>query len=242
MRIIDVAASLGPKATRGRWFREPGELLGYMDRYGLTDAVVWNTAAASDPIAGNREIDRIAKENPRLRPAHFVDAPDDPASIEAALAESRPVAVRLMPNSQRLILDPFYCGDLFEVLDALRMPVILPQGEFEYRDLPALLGAFKRVKLILLRQGFRNARAIFPLMERAENVYFDISTMADTGMLDQLVGQYGAERLLFSSGLPEFEPSGPLGLVAYARISEGDKGRIFAGNWLRVEEEIAWRR
>jgi len=242
MRIIDIAATLGAKPTRRRCFREPNELLSFMNSYGLTDAVAWHTLAGGDPVAGNRLMDEIATANPRIRAAHFVDAPDCAEPIERRLKAQRPAAVRLLPNAQNLILDPFYCGELFEVLDALHMPVILPQDEFNYRDLPTLLGTFKRVKLILLRQGFRSSRMIFPLMEKAENVYFDTSNMVDTGLLDQLVARFGADRLLFASGLPEYEPSGALGLVAYARISDGDKQKIFADNWLRVEGEIAWPR
>jgi predicted TIM-barrel fold metal-dependent hydrolase len=84
------------------------------------------------------------------------------------------------------------------------------------------------------------ARVTYSLLRKTENVYFDISTMDDAGLLDELVNKFGSDRFLFSSGLPQFEPSGPLGLIKYARIPDSDKEKIFGGNWLKLEADTKW--
>ncbi|MDF2686235.1 MAG: hypothetical protein K0S55_1416 [Clostridia bacterium] len=247
MNIIDIAAAIGPMVTRGRAFKEAAELLNYMDEYNLTQAVAYHTYAKNDPAVGNNLIFEMAKKsNGRIRHCFVIDPPLDSNNLPSAdafikeLSIVRPAAVRLFPHSQKLPLDPFYCGEIFEIFDALEIPVILESGEYSFTELPALLKEFKKVKLVLLRPGLNMARVTYSLLRKTENVYFDISTMDDAGLLDELVNKFGAERFLFSSGLPQFEPSGPLGLVKYARISDGDKEKILGINWLKMEADTKW--
>lgn len=247
MRIIDIAAAIGPFVTRGRVFKQPQELMAYMDEYGLSDAVAYHTYAKNDLKSGNASISEMAdKSNNRIHPCYVIDPPIDSNNLPKAdifikeLSLAHPAAVRIFPNSQKLPLDPFFCGDIFEIFDTLEIPVLLESGEYNFNDLPPLINEFKKVKIVLLRPGLNMSRVTYTLLRKAKNVYFDISTMDDAGLLDELVNKFGAERFLFSSGLPQYEPSGPLGLVKYARISDNDKEKILGKNWLEMEASTRW--
>ena len=52
-------------------------------------------------------------------------------------------------------------------------------------------------------------------------------TTVTRGMIEFLVAEIGADRVLYGSDLPMRDPSPQLGWVAYARISEEDKKENF---------------
>ena len=96
------------------------------------------------------------------------------------------------------------------------------------------------VPFILLRHGDRRTHTIFPILRQLNNVYFEIGTMCDYVEIEQIVSRFGSERLLFGSGLPMFEPSGPLGMVHYALISQEDRENIAHRNFERLEGDIRY--
>lgn len=238
--IIDIAAALGPLSAKGRMFRAADEMLAFMDEYGIDGAVAYATRALADPAEGNRLMDAwAAGSGGRIQACHYVDAPDA-LMLEKSLKASRPACVRLLPKTQQYSLNPFYCGEVFEVLDALRIPVLLPEGEVDYEALPGFFSAFRYVPVVLLRQGVHHSRLLTPLLKAFDNLYLDTSNMVDAGLLDMYADKFGAHRLLFSSGMPQLEPCGALGLVLYANISQADKALILGGNWTELEGAIRW--
>ena len=54
------------------------------------------------------------------------------------------------------------------------------------------------------------------------------------GKLEALVGVLGAHRIFFATGYPNANPGAALGLLADARISDGEKQGIFQRNAVRL--------
>jgi predicted TIM-barrel fold metal-dependent hydrolase len=70
---------------------------------------------------------------------------------------------------------------------------------------------------------------------QADNLYLDLTgSIKGYGMLERMVGQVGAERILFGTDSTFIEPSGTLGLVLGARISDEEKRQMLGGNARRV--------
>lgn len=248
MRIIDIGAMLGwLPDQRERQLPNPEDLLAYMDRHCLTDAVVYHTDACRDTVIGNAETSAICQKYDRLRACYVIDPPldsntcGDADQLTKYLCENRPVAVRMFPKSQKVPFNTFYCGDILEVLQDLRMPLLMNVGEYTYEEVAEVAQNFPELRLVLLRPGLNRSRVTFPLLRKTKNVYFDISVMLDTGLLTEVVSKFGPERFLYSSCLPNFEPAGPLGLVMYADITDADRRAILAENWLALENGIAWK-
>ena len=67
------------------------------------------------------------------------------------------------------------------------------------------------------------------------NVYLETcSTFRTPGVIEQLVEEAGAERVLFGSDVPLMDPRAQLGKILTADISDDDKRLILGGNARRL--------
>ena len=247
MKIIDINAGLGI-ALKSRRYTDESGLIRYLDGYRIESAVTWNGAADRHPEAGNAEMLAIsARSGGRLLPCMLLEPALDSLGLPgegdviARLRQSAPAAVRVVNGADpKLWLDKFYAQDILRPLNETRMPLIISgdYGPDLLHALPEMAEAFPDVPLILLRHGLNQFRTIQPLLKYTKSVYFDMSTMLDAGGIEEIVRKFGSERLLFGSGLPQFVPSGALGLLMYTDISEADRENIAHANFERLEGGI----
>lgn len=69
-----------------------------------------------------------------------------------------------------------------------------------------------------------------PLIEKYDNLYLDISRYELDGGIPDFCQKYSAERLLFGTGFPQYNPGGPILTLAQADISTMDREKIASGN------------
>lgn len=246
MQITDINCMMGVWPSRQRHYKDICDLLLDLDRYRFSDCVAFHSMSFWSPEKGNLLIKQVSeKSSGRIKPCYILQPnlgnSGVPSEMElyVRLKKEKPVAVRLYPNSKQFRADHFYCGELLEIINELKLPVIFEADQTPaYEYLPVLAKSYSRIKFIILRRGFRESGYIIPLLKKLNNVYFDTSIMVDTGIIEEIVNKYGSERLLFGSGLPFFPPEGALSLILYARIGNKDRENILFGNWLKIEEEI----
>jgi uncharacterized protein len=246
MKIIDVNTMLGPWPYPMRYHDAAG-LFDYMDDYRITSAVVYHSAAQMTPWQYNEEISKIAGcSGGRIQACHVLDPMLDEksepgtGSLIERLKTIRPSAVRMLPNTQKYPLNRFFCGHILEILDELRMPLLLDADEVPaFADIPALAMDFPNMPIVILRYYFNSSRSITPLLKKLKNVYIDVNIMIDTGYLEELVNERcGSEKLMLGSGLPYHVPAGGLSMVLYSRIDEYHKENILYANWERLQGGI----
>jgi hypothetical protein len=249
VKIIDVNCMVGFWPNQKLRFHDAAGLLAEMDSYRISQCVAYHSYAHNDLWQGNGQMRKIADDSAGKIKACYVlrsnldsaELPDG-AGLLKRLRDEKPVAVKLFPNTHRYLADEFYCGELFEVLNELKIPVMFDCDQKPaYDKLPVLAKAYPGIRFILLRQNLNESRYTLPLLRKTENVFFDTSTMIDAGLIDEIVGKYGSERLLFGSAMPFFVPAGGFGMIFYARISDRDKENILSANWMRLEGSIAWK-
>ena len=67
------------------------------------------------------------------------------------------------------------------------------------------------------------------------NIYLETcSTFRTPGVIEQLVNEAGADRVLFGTDMPLLDPRSQLGKIITARISEEDKQKVLGGNARRL--------
>lgn len=248
MKIIDVNVMLGPWKSPIRYCTADG-LYKYMDDYRITTAVAYHSAAQINPWEYNAEMSRIAGESGgRLQACHIMDPmlversePGEGTLLER-LKASRPAAVRMLPQSQKYPLNAFFCDKVLNVLNELRLPLLLDAGEMPpVSDIPPLARDFPDMPIVILRHYFLGTRFLTPLLEKLSNVYVDINIIIDTGYLDELVNKRcGSEKLLFGSGLPYHVPAGGLSMVFYSAFNEQHRENILHANWERLQGGIRY--
>jgi len=86
---------------------------------------------------------------------------------------------------------------------------------------------------------YPNAEHCVRVAKACPNVVLELTyTTVTRGMVEYLVGEIGAERVIYGSDLPMRDPAPQLGWVACAGISEEEKGMILYGNIKRLMEGI----
>ena len=243
MKIIDVNAMMGPWMFPVRYKDEAG-LISYLDTYQITSAITYHSGAKLDPYEFNPLMSQIAQNSKnRISACHVIDPilyTDE--MLNRDLIKYKPSGVRMFPKTGRFILDEFYCSHILSVLDKLHMPLFLDSDEApDHKDLPVLAKQYPNIPIVILRPPFNNSRFIVPLLTKLDNVYFDMSIMINAGFLDELVNEIKAGgKLLFGSALPHHVPSGSLGMILYADISDNAKEAILHNNWERLEGGICY--
>lgn len=104
-------------------------------------------------------------------------------------------------------------------------------------EVPALAERYKDITFILAHSGqsYKTAKENIALIKKYSNVVAEITATDTTrGMIEYLVSEIGADRVLYGSDMPLRDPATQLGWVAYAKISYEDKCKILNGNIRRL--------
>ena len=104
-------------------------------------------------------------------------------------------------------------------------------------EVPALAERYKGITFILAHSGqsYKTANENIALVKKFSNVVLEITATDTTrGMIEYLVSEVGADKVLYGSDMLMREPSPQLGWVAYAKISYEDKCKILNGNIKRI--------
>lgn len=248
MKIIDINCMLGTWPSEKLRFSDNAGLLREMDSYNISTGIAFSSIALWSPERGNQLINEaVAASNGRVKACYILDpilCRSDmswESSLLIRIKKEKPSAVKLYPNRNCFTLDSFYCGEFLEMLNELSMPILFDADQApSFEKLPDLARTYKNIKFIILRHSMNRVKYTIPIIKKLDNVYFDTSVMADTGLIEEIVNKYGSEKLLFGSGIPFYVPAGALALVLYSRIREGDKEKILSLNWENIERGIRY--
>jgi predicted TIM-barrel fold metal-dependent hydrolase len=238
---VDVNCMIGRGVDCSYKFSTAAELGAYLKKYHIAKALTasfmalrWNIAEGNESLVRETEgydnILRVFIISPHLGTSEMPSRKE----LKEKLERYKVAAVKLYPASSGYPLDSFYAGSLLGLLDEMRMPVLIDWDENNFSSFPKLCSEFKNIPFIILEGGFKKSRIMYPLLEKTENVFFDICRFADSNLIEEIVIKFGAERLLFGSGMPRLSPGAAMALVTYADISNAEKKMILSGNWERI--------
>ncbi len=216
------------------------ELLRVLARCGVERALVVHAHSLElSPSEGNRRLAELCRQREELLPCfvllphHTGEMPGGPGLIEY-LQDGGARAVRLCPGLHRYRLEEPWSGDLLATLEQAGYPVLIAATEISHEDLLQVLRDHPRLKLVLLRPWYRDARLLYPLLERYENLYVEISFYQPFRGLEDMVSRFGAGRLLFGSGMPEYDPASTVAAVRWLDVPWEDREAIAGKNLERI--------
>jgi predicted TIM-barrel fold metal-dependent hydrolase len=242
----------------GRWgkprfdgyFLTPERLIEELDHIGIDRALTYHaTARQYQTRLGNQYLMNEIAPHPRLVPCWVVqphhtgefDAPDE---LVRRMAAAQVRAVRFFPGiaDQRVFMSPWTTGPLFEALAAVRVPLLLDfnffrRDEPDWRTITEILATYPDLPVILVRIGSRSDRTLYPLLERFTNVYLETSGYNPFRGIEAICQRFGAERLIFGTGMPFNAGGGAVASLTYAQIADHEKHGIASGNLLRLLED-----
>ena len=232
-------------------FPKADDLLAYMDRCGVAEALVYHLLSVEqDPATGNRELLGAVAGQPRLHPAwvvlpHHTGAMPPPRELVCQMLDSGGRAARMLPRGFKLAFREWCVGELLEELCEHRIPLFLDFGTWHWADPNAdwdgvawACSEFPDLPIIMVHEQFGSARMSYPLLERHRNLHVELSGTQTNRGVETIAREYGAGHLLFGTQLPFFEAGPALATTAYLELPEGEKRLIAGGNLRRLLEGV----
>jgi hypothetical protein len=256
LQFFDCNTMIGRRMLRTPFeFKDVDSLVSELDHLGISEALVYHSLAKEYfPPEGNKRLMKTIADHERLHPCwvimpHHTDEMENPALLMAMLIDSGVQAVRMFPSPpvplpefafqlHRYALIETVCGELLEGLQRHRMPLFIEAQTFfaaplvSWERIEWILGRYPELPLVIggLRQ--RDNRTLYALMDRFTNLYLDITLYAVHRGIEDVVRRFGANRMLFGSGLPVYAGGGPVMQLLYSDIEEHQK-QMIAGDNLR---------
>ena len=141
------------------------------------------------------------------------------------------------PNHGFSLNDSIY-ENWFSYANEHRLPVLIhADGGMNVSDVEPAVRKYPHAVFILAHAGtsYDVARSHIELAKKYDNVFLEITyTTTGRSMIEFLVENVGADRILYGSDQPMRNPAPQLAWVCYARIPVEDKKKILAGNIKRI--------
>jgi predicted TIM-barrel fold metal-dependent hydrolase len=241
LKFIDSNVCVGKRGIKNAlsiWKTE--DILDEMKRTGIAGALVYHGLGREySPLYGNAELDRELEKSPKLAgcwaalPDHAGDfmPPDE---MIRKMREKNIRAVRMFPNTHKFSPNEATCGKLFRALEEAGMTMLLDSTEVGFAELAEIAKCHPGLNIIYQGVYWGQERLLYPVMDVAPRVHADFSCLQSNEIIEVMTERYGAERLIFGSGMPAKSPGAGRALVDYARIPEEAKRLIAGGNLTRL--------
>ena len=242
MKRFDVNCMLGRWPQGGPTLANTDELLASMNRLSIERALVRHTMAIyHDASRGNELLMAELGGHARLEPC-WVVLPDTMHEMGEGWIEQMVAqqvrAVAMYPSRQGYPLANWQCDGVLGPLAARRYLLLLEAGEADWHGLHWLCGAHPGLRVVLLGPGYRVLRPLFALLDAHPNLYLDMSTLSNFGGVETVCARFGAQRLVFGTGVPRTEGAGPITALEYSTLTVADLETISAGNLERLLGEV----
>ena len=254
MRYFDANCCLGRfNAWDGTTPITAEGLLAAMDHHGIHEAlVVASLAREQHPVDGNKQLQQLIAGCERLLPAWVALPPatrEMPASQDF-LAEMQERGVRalfLYPMHYRFSLGSWADDSWLAPFAERRVPVFIsPNGLVgdpasdmtDWAGVNRVCHAYPDLPVIVSETRVnRNQRLLFQALDSCPNLRVDLSSLWFDHAVEFICRNWGADRLLFGTGLPTRNPAAARGQLDCAAITPDDRAAV-AGNNLR--QLLSW--
>jgi hypothetical protein len=217
-----------------------------METAGVEDALVYHVLAKDGhPPLGNTLLLEEIKGHVGLHPVwvllpHHTGEMPSPDRLLAEMKDKEIKAARLYPGRQHhsFTLADWCAGELLAALQGVRLPLILDIEIVSWEEVFSLLQKYPQLPIILANFTYRHDRFLYPLWERFDHLYIEMSRFMGGGAVEDVVRRFGSGRILFGTNMPHYTGTAAVARLTYADIAWDDKRAIAAGNLDRILKEV----
>ena len=241
--MIDFHGHVGSNDIMGM-ADDPDVMLRAMDACGIDVSCLFNIYYPSGTIGNDMTARFVAQHPDRFVGFAYVSplapAEDMVAELERAIDTLKLVAIKLYPPFVPWPMNEPVWDPIYEFANDRGLVIIHHTGA-EYQAFPKFLAdvapRFPNAKFVSGHSGNTpecRAQAI-AAAQINPNVYLETcSTFRTPGVIEQLVEEGGADRVLFGSDTPLMDPRPQLGKIITAQISDEAKALALGGNAARI--------
>jgi hypothetical protein len=217
-----------------------------METAGVEEALVYHVLARDGhPPLGNTLLLDELKGHAGLHPVwvllpHHTGELPPPDQLLAEMKDKGVKAARLYPGRlhHSFTLAEWCAGELLTALQAARLPLILDIEIVSWEEIFSLLQKYPQLPIILSNCSYRHHRFLYPLWERFDYLYLEMSRFMGGGAVEDVVRRFGSGRILFGTNMPQYTGTAAVARLTYADIAWADKEAIAAANLDRILKEV----
>ncbi|MDD3153661.1 MAG: amidohydrolase family protein [Victivallaceae bacterium] len=217
-----------------------------MDRFGVDRALIRHIGIDKGALWTNREVSAFLREDPAHRltgvwcilPSQCDELPE-PDVFFALMKEARVGAITLSPFGHNYIPCRLTLGRILDAATERKIPVLLDAFAGKWQELYHFLEEFPRLRCIYLEGSGRwgTDRYLRPLLENYPEFHFSTGGYWVPEGICDLAERYGANRILFGSGLPRFLPGSGMLQLKQSGLDPQSLAMIAGKNLSRLLEE-----
>jgi predicted TIM-barrel fold metal-dependent hydrolase len=240
MHIIDVNTSIGKRVDEDPRY-SPAALRAELDAHQVAAALTYSQRGVDyDYRTGNREVTALHQMDPWILPVGILD-PRDPQGWTEDLEYCREQgvkAIRFFQVAQRWSTQSALFQKLLKQFQGHTIALMFSSidsytgwdGPLRVAQMTADLG----VPVIFMDTYYANMVEVIEVMRAFPHVYLETHWLAAVAAVEQVVGEVGADRVLYGSGHPARPMQKALNQVLEAAISPAEKEAILGQNARRL--------
>jgi predicted TIM-barrel fold metal-dependent hydrolase len=239
LQFFDCSCFIGKQAVLNPGsFWKTEDLVEKMGRYGIKKALVYHSLAREHcPEEGNMLLLQEIKKYPQLKPVwvvmhHHTGEFSRPEALLRKMKDHDVRIVRMFPsaNDHRISLSEWNCGELLDMLEKHRIPLMLGLDQITWDELVLLLGNHPHLQLILTNLDYLVDRNLYSIMDKYQNIYMETMGYKVCNGIMEICRRFGAKRLIFGSCMPLYSGSSAAAMITYAPVNAEEKRRICCEN------------
>ncbi|MCJ8331406.1 MAG: amidohydrolase [Lentisphaeria bacterium] len=218
-----------------------------LQRFNVSRALVSNKKMfISNPKRGNADLQEAVSGYDNLRGIYGINTFEErhhtpsPLIVLDAVLKMNPAGLQLWPIHETWSFSTWQCPELFDAISQHRLPVFIHWNQIsDHNELVRVLQKWPDMKVVVQRVDYNSFRRFAAMMKVCANLYITTTPKFVGGSaIEELDYQVGHDRILFGSGLFNYDILPAVGQITYANLSDEKKADIASGNLLRILEEI----
>ena len=238
--IIDAHAHMG--ANYGTYMSKATAegMLEIMDRENVEMVFCAPHSALFDPDAQNSEIENVMEKYPDRFKGYYTFNPnykeDFEKDINKVLTIPGYIGFKFLPTYHHYPIDGENYRPALEFADKHSLTILIHTwGNNDPHNGPRHIkkaaSEYKNAKIIMGHSAPGELDGAIEVAKQYENVYLDLCDIhRHSGIVDKMVSSIGADRVLFGTDVPWYDPGYGIGSVLFSRISDEDKYKILYKN------------
>ena len=244
--IIDAHAHMG--ANYGTYMSKAtaDEMVEIMDRENIEMIFSAPHSALFDPGIKNRELEEAMIKYPNRIMGYYAFNPNYTDiyldGIEDVLNISGYIGLKFLPTYHRYPLDGENYREALEFANKNKLMILIHTwGNNDPHNGPSHIKKaaekYTDATFIMGHSAPGELDLAIDLAKTHDNVLLDICDIhRHSGIIDKMVESVGADKVLFGTDIPWYDPSYCLGSILFSHISDDDKYKIIYGNAKKIAD------
>ena len=192
-------------------------------------------AIRTDALIGNKQVLEAQDQYPDMFEPYLVVKPNYPEEIKSVLELSALRSVnqfKLHDDGNGYPYDHQNYFPLYEYCNEHNSVILFhTYGNMHIHPILNVAKIFRSIKILLAHSGIVDEQSYYDAAKLYENIYLETcNSLAWYGLIERLVKNVGADRVLFGTDMPFMSPDQQIGRILFARISDEDKRKILGLN------------